>query len=632
LSSKKQIPALTIPKKYRPWIITFLALGLYLNTLTHDFALDDAIVIYDNMFTTEGISGWGGILSHDTFYGFFKEEGKDKLVSGGRYRPLSMLVFAMIYEFAGDNPFLFHLINVLFYGLCCLILYLVLSDFLPKIIDRDTSEWVAFGSALMFTAHPIHTEVVANIKGADEIMALGLVLLSWWFVLRRTKLAGLWAGIIFFLALLAKENAVTFLGILPAAEWIRRDFRWGRAKKWWPLFTAFAIYMVIRFSILGAGIASEPPKELMNNPFLKLEQSNYVPLDPAERTATIVYTLGKYAKLLIVPYPLTHDYYPRHIPIKEWNDPFVIGSFLLYLMLGSLMILGLKARKLWGLAITWYLFSLSIFSNILFPVGTLMSERFLFMPSLGFCLLIGWLFGYRDYKPNFRLLLLVILISASAILTILRNPVWKDNYTLFTTDVKTSARSAKVRNAAAGAILEGVAAIEEENERNRIAKEAEEHLKVALEIHPNYKNALLLMGNAKFYQRDYPEAVKAYNNALRIDPFYEDAMKNLHLAYREGGRFFGEIQGNLDKSIQWLEKATELSSADLESWRLLGVAYGINGQTTKAIEAFGKTVEIRPNRADLWVNLGKAYTNAGLLEKGKECFEKAKKLDPNALN
>jgi len=71
---------------------------LYGNTLNHDYTQDDAIVIYDNMYTTQGISGIPGILKYDTFKGFFKVEGKDKLVSGGRYRPFTLIMFALEWQ------------------------------------------------------------------------------------------------------------------------------------------------------------------------------------------------------------------------------------------------------------------------------------------------------------------------------------------------------------------------------------------------------------------------------------------------------------------------------------------------------------------------------------------------------
>ncbi|MBC7884002.1 MAG: tetratricopeptide repeat protein, partial [Saprospiraceae bacterium] len=73
--------------KWHGWMVFIFGCVLYLNTISHQFTQDDAIVIYDNMYTTKGVSGLKGLFLKDTFFGFFKEEGKAKLVSGGRYRP-----------------------------------------------------------------------------------------------------------------------------------------------------------------------------------------------------------------------------------------------------------------------------------------------------------------------------------------------------------------------------------------------------------------------------------------------------------------------------------------------------------------------------------------------------------------
>ncbi|MBV6652333.1 MAG: hypothetical protein KI786_01165, partial [Mameliella sp.] len=94
-SSLKGYPAWFTNQKLHLWGLFALSFLLYANTLGHDYALDDAIVIYDNMFVKDGISGIPGILSKDTFYGFFKEEGKAALVAGGRYRPFSLILFAI---------------------------------------------------------------------------------------------------------------------------------------------------------------------------------------------------------------------------------------------------------------------------------------------------------------------------------------------------------------------------------------------------------------------------------------------------------------------------------------------------------------------------------------------------------
>ena len=86
-SAAKATPSLPSTKMVSTLLMVFCFL-LYGNTLNHEYTQDDAIVIYDNMFTTKGVSGIPEILKYDTFKGFFKVEGKDKLVSGGRYLSL----------------------------------------------------------------------------------------------------------------------------------------------------------------------------------------------------------------------------------------------------------------------------------------------------------------------------------------------------------------------------------------------------------------------------------------------------------------------------------------------------------------------------------------------------------------
>ena len=118
--------------KLHCWILLAFSFVLYANTLFHSYTQDDAIVIYDNMYTQQGIQGIPGILQYDTFKGFFKVEGKDKLVSGGRYRPLTLVQFAIGQSLFGDSPRLGHIMNIFWYGLTCVILYLLLLKLLQS--------------------------------------------------------------------------------------------------------------------------------------------------------------------------------------------------------------------------------------------------------------------------------------------------------------------------------------------------------------------------------------------------------------------------------------------------------------------------------------------------------------------
>ena len=185
----KKTAAKKVPLSW-PWLKDFAKMSLalfalsvlvYANTFSHDFAQDDAIVITDNMFTTEGVSGLGGIFRYDTFYGFFKTANKDKLVAGGRYRPLTLAMFAIEYQVFGDNPTAMHILNALWYGLLVVVLYgALLALFRSRAKwDKQLSENMVYLipllAALVFALHPLHTEAVANIASGDRV-AMGMAL------------------------------------------------------------------------------------------------------------------------------------------------------------------------------------------------------------------------------------------------------------------------------------------------------------------------------------------------------------------------------------------------------------------------------------------------------------------------
>ncbi|MEM6723190.1 MAG: tetratricopeptide repeat protein, partial [Bacteroidota bacterium] len=121
----------------RKWKIAFLVFSfvLYGNTLFNGYAQDDSIVIIDNEFTKQGLAGWGKILTEDTFVGFFGV--KKDLVAGGRYRPFSLLTFALEYQIFGESPGISHLINILLYALTGIVLFLLLLRLLSVRFKND---------------------------------------------------------------------------------------------------------------------------------------------------------------------------------------------------------------------------------------------------------------------------------------------------------------------------------------------------------------------------------------------------------------------------------------------------------------------------------------------------------------
>ncbi len=618
------------------WIVFIMAFVLYANTLSHDFTLDDAIVIKDNMYTTQGLSGWKGLLTKDTFHGFFKDDSKSQLVAGGRYRPLSPMLFALLYQVVGNSPFIFHLVNIILYATCCLLLFQLLNLFFKRVSLKEHN-FIAFAATLLFTAHAVHTEVVANVKGADEILSsigaiLCLIYLIKWQSTQRVKF-GIFACMAFFLSLLAKENTITLLAIAPMTLWMtskneKITFSWKHPVA---LLAVFMLYFGLRYAVLGSSIGVEAPKELLNNPFLKYDGNALVPFSFSERLGTILFCLFNYIKLLVFPHPLIHDYYPRHIPVINMESLIPWISLVTHVAVGLWALWKLRERNVVAYAVLFYLIAISITSNIAFPVGTTMSERFLFFPSIGFC--IGAAFGLSLLKrknKNIAVILLALLVILNSIKSISRNTVWKNNYLLFQTDVKAAPNSAKLQNAAAGSLIAQYETLQNVDQKKAKMEEAIQHAANAIRIHPRYKNAHLLKGNGHLYKEEFKEALTSYENALRLDPAYKEAKNNKQIALRAAGRYFGEKKGDIDTALNYLKQAHAMDKKNPETLRLLGVAYGLKGTHSKSIEYFSKLIDERPNNPEYWKLLGTAFHHNGQLEERDKVLAKAEELEnPN---
>ncbi|MBK8502727.1 MAG: tetratricopeptide repeat protein [Saprospiraceae bacterium] len=492
---------------------------------------------------------------------------------------------------------------------------------------------------LVFASHPVHTEVVANIKGRDEILVLLGGIWSLYFSLRyldsgKLKLAIL-SGLCMFFSLLAKENALAFVAVIPLTIFFYRS---NKAKdlfrSWIPLLLATLFYLVIRFSVLGFDLGGDAPRELMNNPFLKLRNGFYEPMPLFEKAPLIIYGLLKYVQLLFFPHPLTHDYYPKVFEMISWSSLSVMAAILIFLAVGMIIVFRSGKWKIVSFSMLFFVFTIFLTSNILFPIGTHLSERFLFTPSLAFALLAasGWFWIYQKKQSWIAWLLLGILVSLYSAKSIARSQVWKSNYTLFTTDVVTSGKSAKVQNAAGGEMIARAIALSDTLARNQQIRQAMVHLKEAIRIHPGYKNAYLLIGNGSYYLQEYEHAIKFYDHALKLDPTYQEAFHNRALAYRDLGRYLGETMSDLTGAIEFLEKAYAQLQDDYETNRLLGIAYGNQGQSAKAISYFKKALTFKTDDAWTNYNLGLAYLAIQDSINAHLYIDRAKTLNPQVGN
>lgn len=698
------------PKKAQ-WFIFALACIIYVNTIPNKWAIDDRIIIHQNAFVKRGVSGIPDIFSKDAFAGFY---GKDvNAVSGGRYRPLTPAIFALQAEVlasakkdkaqeiekdkAGHKikditvdtwfPNILHLFNVMWYGLLCLVLYRTLL----LLFHTDHKEvnfkgnFIAIVTTLLYTVHPLHTEAVANVKGLDEIMAMLGAVASLYCVLKvyrlstkdnvtnqKTKwLIGTMAA--YFLGLLSKESAVTFIAIIPLALWFFTQASIKSILKLSiPLFIPLVVFLGIRQAVLYQPNKGAIAEEMMNDPFLVLDPaSTYTPLvqnstikkliNPNANTftkmpfnhqlATNFYTWGKYMTLLIVPFPLTVDYYPRHIEIKSFSDVSVIFSVVLHLFLLGWALYNIRKKKIIAFGILFYFITFSIVSNLFFSIGTNMAERFMFMPSLGFCLIVasllydmGMKWSRKNstdgfYKIYFGFGAIILIFSG---ITINRNFDWKDNLTLFSKDIQVSQNSSKINTDLAGEYIKKAIYIKEEKEKEIKDLTAEQKkaalketdvermlllqnslplLNKALEIHPLSNAAWFQMANVQHFlgQMDSHTpnvnlgylniALAAYEQAFYYKPAGIDTtiIKFQSLCNMDIGKVMGEKFRDINSAIHFLEKAKTLTPEDAEIYLLLGTAYSMMSDYEKTIAYTLKSLELRPKNRDTKQNLAVAY-------------------------
>ncbi|MEO6038417.1 MAG: tetratricopeptide repeat protein, partial [Saprospiraceae bacterium] len=568
---------------------------------------------------------------------------KETLVSGGRYRPMTLALFALVYQLFGENKFIFHLITVLLFALTCLVLYRVLLRLFAH-QGSTAAALLAWVATLLFTAHPIHTEVVNNIKGCDEIVTLLGCLTALWCTFKAVdtdrfiwKLA---AGASFFLACLSKENAAAFVLLIPLALWFSQAPASTTDKEEnpsivaasGPIWLAFALFFILRGSILHWKFGVDAP-DLMNNPFLKFTGTAWVPFAAAEKLAAIFYTLGKYILLLFVPHPLTHDYYPRVIGMVSFANPLVLFSLAAYGYLGYQAVKGLRERKPLQLGIWMYLLPLGIVSNFFFPIGTNMGERFAFMPSVGFCIAIAALLVHWARAGNLKTML--YLLGAVCLLfslkTVVRNTAWSSNEKLFFTDVGTSDNSAKIHNACGGILFDR--ANKETNPEKRLddCRQAVVHLTKALEIYPNYKDAYISRGGANFYLKNYDAAIADYRQAVHFGPDDPRWKTYLAMTLRDGAQYYGEQKNDLATAQRYLSESWQINNQDAQTARLFGVANGVQGKHADAIAWFQKAVALDPKNASYLYDLGTAYFASGDAANGARYRQEALTLDPKLL-
>jgi Tfp pilus assembly protein PilF len=596
--------------RFQAILLAIVGFVFYANTFTHEFAFDDTMAIVDNEYVQQGMGGISDILTKDAYQSYLEQKKGSNQLAGGRYRPLSLVTFAIEQQFMGTDHasettnekevrvahemHARHFINVLLYVLSVI----VLLFFLRRVVF-PSNPLLAFIALLLFTIHPVHTEVVANVKSRDEILSLLFISLTFIQAFRyrsSKKLSHLVLALVcYFLALLSKEYGITLILLLPLSFYL---FSGGTPldslKSARPYLIPAGLYLLMRFSSVTS-MAEGAESNVMNNPYLFASG--------LQKLASEILVLLHYLQLLIVPHPLVVDYSYNQLPYTDFSNPLVWLSLAIYGGMITAMVLLYKRRHTLCFAIAFYLFNLVLVSNFFFNIGAPMGERLIYHSSFGFCMIVGYLLYHGTLKlgslPVSRgalAALMLVLVVLCGFTTIARNKDWKNDETLFLTDVQKSPNSVLVNNNAAAACMNYAKHDSNLAERRQWFTRAISYFDKSIAVYPQHYIAYLNRGLCYFDMGEQDKAIPDWDTVKKYSPDLEAVNKYFTVA---GKYYVGR-----------------------------GIQYGRNNQLDSAIIAFKKSTDAAPSSPDGWIFLGKTYYLNKNYPEAKAALEKAHKLAP----
>ena len=555
-----------------------IALAAYANTFGLGLAQDSkAIVTQDSRLQAVAADNLKLILTKNYWW---------PKAGDGLYRPVTTLSLLFNYSVLGNGPngtgyhvvnFLLHAINVWLVFELALLLF--------------GRAGPAFFAAALWAVHPIGTEAVTSIVGRADLLAAMSVLGG---LLLYVRNQGRWAPAALFAiactGVFAKENAAVLLGLM-----LLWDVSFGR-KPQWQSYAAVAVSLVVLLLVRHAVLGGEPPVQpvYVDNPL------NGADFWTARWTA--VKLVGLDLLLVWFPLSLTCDRSFDQIPLASLSDPWAWVSALVVVAILALAIVRYRKDRIGFWAAGFFGIALLPTSNLLFPIGAMVAERFLYLPSVAFAVIAAALL-YRLKSEQHAKTALIALLVLFAIRTLARNPAWNDDVSLASADIATSPRSFRLHDMMAKALFEK----DPKSNIDRIIAEQEESWKIIaplplnrstsfpptfLGVYYATKGDLVAPGERKeWYRKSLAILLKAREISQALEKQYDEAQRGhgemtvrasnpqiyLHLA---------NAYMNLDEypnAVEALRYAKGLAPRTLEVYDGLAVAYSTMGNMPMAV-------------------------------------------------
>jgi hypothetical protein len=569
--------------------VFLLACIQYVNTVSHDYAWDDKLAITANDYTKRGIRGLPDIFTKRVSVPFKSE-----------YRPVPQALHAIEYQVFGRNPHVGHVFNVLWYAVTCVMVY----AFARFVFPRFDAQF-AFLVALLFLVHPLHVEVVANIKSRDEILAslLGLssiILLvtalersSW-----RLVAAG---GACFAAACLSKANAVALLPMTALVAWYRSNGV-SVSRRLAVGMSAVAGCSIACVAAIRASQSSVSPdvelhltSTILNNIFLWTARPDTI-------VPTALVNIARYASLFAFPHPLIHLYGYDQIPLSTWRHA---STWIVILCLVGCAVLVWKTgrRKLpLAFGLVWAAVTYAPYSNLFFYAPDTMADRYMFIPSVGVAIVAAYaafqlarvdLQAPAWNRPRARVVLVLCtaMVVAYSATTYAANMDWKNDSTLIHSRIQYMENNAAAQAVYGYTLHEESLTLTSTDERRERKREAMRAYTRAIRIYPDFQGAWLAIGKLFAEEGVYEKAELSFLKAQRIEPLNPDSyvcLGTLYLAVRDH-----------ERAVTYLEKAVLLDPKMEEGYVMLGRAYlqageidNLGAMATSASKWFPENTEL----------------------------------------
>lgn len=571
-------------------VIIVACVSLYAGSLKYPFVnWDDYNLITLNPYITE--LTWSNV--------------KDIFTPGvvGAYQPLRTLTYAIDYEFWGLDSTGYHATNLLFYILTCVSVFAFIHMFL-----KDPE--IALLGGLLFAAHPLHVEAVTWLSARKETLSGLLFVVSFVLYARSTRGAAryYWGSLLcFFLALLSKPTVVILPGLLILYDLcfvIGMSFRklLGRLKWYVPfvLLSGALTYVTLVLSARGGVL-----KEFHGGTF-------------SSQLLTSVTVFIKNIRLLAVPVDLSPRYIDYfYVSLRETDALLAVVSFALLIFIEWDM---WKRSRIVFFCLLWYPITFLPVSNLV-PISTLMADRYLFLPSIGFILLVAYVVRAvvraRPGLPLGRILRPAVLIACVALLaffsfqTVKRNHVWRDSISLWSSAVAQDSTNVLAYFALGNVYME-----DEQPDR------AIPNYRRAIYLSPGFATAHSCLANAYLAKGEIERAMFHYREALQRGSREDMAIYgNLGMAY--------EVKGMFDQAIEQYERALEVDSTSVMARLGLAESYSQKTQFDRAIEVYEELIESNEDilRARVYFNLGVVQHRDGRYEEAVASYLQALEVD-----